>query len=129
MAHLIKVLYLIKAFQDRRTLRAPQATEADVVVSSLHVSGFETFRQHALEKRNVFLHQLFLEILGSSRDDDATTPAESGGNSGDKISECLACSCSRFDDQMFSILKRTGHRPRHFNLAGTVFIFRMSLGD
>src|SRR5687768_5533736 len=105
MAHLIEVVNLIKTFQDRRTLRATQATKADVVVSSFHVSGFETFRQHALEKGDVFLHQLFLEILGTSGDDDSTTPAESGGNSGDKISECLACSCSRFDDQMLPILK------------------------
>ena len=129
MTHLIEVINFIEAFEHRRTFRAPQPMKADVVVSSLHVSGFETLRQHALEKGNVFLHQLFLEILGAGGDDDATAPAECGGNRRNKISERLASARSRFNDQMLTTFERTHHRPRHFNLAGTMLVFRMSLGD
>ena len=129
MAHLIEVVNFIQAFEHRRTLRAPQAVKADVVVSSLHVSGFETFRQHALEKGNVFLHQLFLKVLRSGGNDDATATSYCSRNRGDKVSQRLACARSGFNNQMFTSFKGTHHRPRHFNLAGTMFVFRMSLGN
>ena len=46
-----------------------------------------------------------------------------------QIGERLARAGAGFDDQVSLLLKRAQHRRRHFDLAGPVFVFRMSLGD
>src|SRR6266851_4278665 len=103
--------------------------KADVVVPSLHIGGVEILWQHALKKRNVLFHQLFLKILGPGRNSYATATAKRRRNRRHKVSERLAGSSARFDDQMATLFKRAHHRPRHINLAGAVFVIRKGLGD
>ena len=86
-------------------------------------------RQDALEKRNVLLHQLFLKVLCAGGNDYATASTKRSSNRGNEIGECFSGSCSRLDDQMSILFKRTHHRPRHFDLAGSIFVFGMRLGD
>src|SRR5687768_567297 len=82
-----------------------------------------------MEKRDVFLHQLFLQVLCSSGDDDAAIATESSRDCGNEISERLTGPRSSLDDQVSLLFKRSHHRLRHLDLARSIFIFRMRLRD
>src|ERR1043165_1261856 len=65
---LVEVIDLVEAFEYRRRLGARETIQAEVVAAALHVSGRERFREDALEKGNVFLHQLLLQIFSAGGD-------------------------------------------------------------
>ncbi len=100
-----------------------------IVVPSLHHRRAKLCRQRLLKKRNVFVHQLLLQVLGAGGDDDARAAAARRGDRGNEISERLAGPRSRFDDQMMLLLKRAQHGFGHVDLAGPMFVLRMSFGD
>jgi hypothetical protein len=125
---LLEIIDLVESFQHRRRLRAVEAIETNVIAAAFHVRGRETFRQNALEKRNVFLHQLFLEVFRAGGDDHAPVAAESGSNRRHEIGEGLAGTGAGFDDEVSLLLKRAHHGLRHLYLARSKFVFRMCLG-
>ena len=106
-------------------MRAREPVQTKIIVTAFHVGRRERLGQDALEKRNVFLHQLFLQIFRAGGNDHATIAAKRRGNCGNEISERFASACSRLDDQMSLLFKRAHHRPRHVNLARSIFIFGM----
>ena len=85
VGHVFEVVNFIKPIENRRALRPIESLQADVVIASFHVGGGELLRHHALEKGNVFLHQLFLKILGAGRDDHPATSTERRRHRGDEI--------------------------------------------
>ena len=93
--YFFKVIHLIEAAEDRRVSRTMKPLQAKIVVAALHVGGSEFLGHDALEKRNVFLHQLFLQILGAGRDDHSATSAERRRHRRNQISKRLARSRCR----------------------------------
>ena len=57
---LVEVIDFIETIEHRRRLGARETIQAKIVAAAFHVSGRERFGQDALEKRNIFLHQLLL---------------------------------------------------------------------
>src|SRR5215470_4577066 len=100
VANLFEIVDLVHSVQDWGRLSSCQSIQTEIVDSAFHVSGGERFGQNALEKRNVFHHQLFLEILGASGNNYAAVPTQCGGDSGNKIGECLAGAGASFDDEV-----------------------------
>src|ERR1043165_8910753 len=76
VTNVVEVIDVFQPVEYGRGLRAREPVEAKVVVPALHVSGFEGFGQDALEKRNVFLHQLLLQVLGPGGNDHAPPSTE-----------------------------------------------------
>ena len=56
---------LVEPFEHGHAFGALDAMQAGVVVTSLHDRGAKLCGQDVLKKRNVFLHQLLLQIFGS----------------------------------------------------------------
>src|SRR6185369_13748080 len=106
MRHFLEVINFVEPFEHGRRLSTRETVETDVVAAAFHVGRREGFRQHLLEKWNVFLHQLFLQILRAGGNDDAPVATEGRGNGGDEISERLSRAGTRLDDEMPLLLKR-----------------------
>ncbi len=61
----VEVIDLVEAFQHGHAFGSLDAMQAGVVVPSFHDGGAKLRGQHVLKKRNVFVHQLLLQILGA----------------------------------------------------------------
>src|SRR5689334_9427562 len=124
-----EVVDLVESFEHGRRLRTREAVETKIVAATLHVGRGERLRQDALEKWDVFLHQLFLKVLRSGRDDHATIPTERGRHCGNEIRERLPRAGARLDDEMPLFLERAHHRPRHLHLARSILVLGMRPRD
>ena len=129
LAHFVEIVQLIQAIEHGRVLCALDSLQAGIVGAPFHVAGRELSRQHPLKKRNVFLHQLLLQILRPRRDDDATPARRRRRDCRNEIRERLARACARFHNQVTLLLERAQHCLCHLNLARTIFVFRMSASD
>jgi len=125
----VKLIDLFQAGEHGHALGALDAMQTRVVVATLHDRRAKWFRQNVVQKRNVFVDQLLLEILRAGRDDYARAAATRRRDCGHQISERLAGAGAGFNDQMMFLLKRAQHRLSHFDLAGPVLVFRMSITD
>src|SRR5208283_42371 len=81
-------------------------------------AGTPFSRQRLLQKRNVLVEKLFLEIFCASRDDHAL----SGHNDRHQIRKSLACSSAGFHNQVTLFFQRLLDRLRHLQLAAAEFI-------
>ena len=61
----IELIDLVEPIEKRRTLGALYPVQTRIVVSSFHYRRAKLCRQSLLKKRNVFIHQLLLQILGA----------------------------------------------------------------
>jgi len=61
----IELIDLFQAGQHRHALGALDAMQTRVVVAAFHDRGTKRFRQNVVQKRNVFVDQLFLQVLGA----------------------------------------------------------------
>ena len=66
---------LVEPIEKRRTLCALYPMQTRVIVPSLHHCCAKLCGQRLLKKRNVFIHQLLLQILGAGRDNYASPAA------------------------------------------------------
>src|SRR6266404_4847515 len=76
LTNLVKVITFVQALQNRCTFRILDPMKTGVIASSLHVSSRKFLRQYTLQKGNVLFHQLFLQVLGSCRDYDASASSQ-----------------------------------------------------
>ena len=79
--------------------------------------------ERLLEKRNVFVEKLFLQILGSGRNDDALARS----NHRQQVGQGLAGAGAGFDDQVSLFGERFLDRLRHLKLPAAEFIGGMGL--
>src|SRR4051794_8228447 len=106
-----------------------KSLQAEIIAAALHISRRELFGKNALEKWNVFLHQLFLQVFGAGGNNYTTRAACCSGDSRNQISESFAGPGAGFDDEVIFIFERTHDGIRHLNLAGPIFELRMRLSD
>ena len=77
--------------------------------------------ERLLEKRDVFVEKLLLQIFGAGRDDDALARA----NDRQEIRERFPGAGAGFDDQVALLFQGLLDRLRHLELAATEFIRRV----
>ncbi len=90
-----------------------ETMQAQVVPAPLHVGGGEFHAQRLGENRKVLEVDLFLEILGTRRDEHALS-AEDGG---DEVGKCFPRAGARFREQHTVVGEHAGDRVGHFHLA------------
>ena len=93
---------------------------AKIVAATFHITNAQ-LAQVLLQEGHIFEEQLLLQSLGSGRDDDALARA----NDRQQISQRLAGTGARFDDQMSPLLQSQLHRLGHLQLSATKFVSRM----
>ncbi len=98
---------------------------AGVVGTALHVADAELVGEVLLEEGDVFVEELFLEVLGAGRDHDAL----GGENGGDKIGERLAGARAGFDEEVLAFRDGGFDGLRHFELTGAELVIGMPLGE
>ena len=95
---------------------------AQIVVAPLHVAdlqlAFAVGKKRLLEKRNIFVEELFLQILGAGGDDDALA----GTNHGHQVGQRLARAGAGLDDQVTLFFERLLDRLRHLQLSAAKFV-------
>ncbi len=124
-----KMIKLIKAVKDRLAFGFVDAVEAGVVAATFHIGGREFARQDLLQERDVLFHQLFLQVLGAGRDDDALLVGERGGDGGHEIGEGFTRAGAGLDHEVLFVLKGAGNGACHLDLALAVFEVFVMAGD
>ena len=116
---------LFQAAQHRLVGQVVELLAAQIVVAPLHVAdvqlAFAVGKKRLLEKRNIFVEELFLQILGSGGNDHALARA----NHGHQVSQRLAGAGAGFDDQVTLLFQRLLDRLRHLQLSAAKFVGRM----
>lgn len=80
-----------------------------------------------LEKRNIFLDQLFLEIDGVGGDDDPLLVAQTPEGGGEEVGEGFADAGTGLDNGDALLVEGFGYGKGHARLFGAVFVaFRFS---
>src|SRR5207245_8037906 len=67
---LIEMIDFVEPFERGHALGSLDAMQTGVVVTAFHHCRAKLLRQNIEEKRNVFLEQLLLQVLGAGRVDD-----------------------------------------------------------
>jgi hypothetical protein len=103
-----------------------QLLAAQIIVAALHVADREPKAgrfpiQRLLDKRNVFVKELLLQIFCSRRNDDAFARPDHGH----QVRQRFASSCTGFHNQMPLFVERLLNGLRHLQLAPAEFIRRM----
>ena len=95
---------------------------AQIVVAPLHVTdvelAFAVGKKRLFEKRDIFVEELFLQILGSGGNDDALA----GTDDGHQVGQRLARAGAGFDDQVTLFFQRLLDRLRHLQLSPAKFV-------
>ncbi len=117
------LLDLLQAVQHRLIRQVVKLFAAQIIVAPLHVADREagTRRipvQRLLEKRDVLVEELFLQILCSSRDDDALARANHRHQIRQRLPRARAC----FHNEVPLFFQRLLDRLRHLQLAATEFV-------
>src|SRR5437667_10970613 len=122
------MLNLLKSAQHRLPCEVVKLLAAQVIVASLHAADAELAitvgKEGLLEKWNVFLEKLLLQVLGPCRNDHVLARADHRH----EVSDCLSCSGSSFDDEMAALFDGFFYCLRHLQLTPAVFIRRMRAG-
>ena len=120
------VLDLLQAAEHGLIGQVVELLAAQIVVASLHVADFELAfavgKKRLLEKRDIFMEELFLQILGSGRNDDALA----GANDRHQVGQRLARAGAGFDDQVTLFFQRLLDGLRHLQLSAAKFVGGMS---
>src|ERR1019366_5538230 len=125
-----KLIDLFQPVQNRSIGQVVEFFTAKIVVATLHVADLQPLlrvwtKDRALQRRNIFVEELLLQVLRSSRNDHP----QSRTNDGHKIRKCLAGAGSSFDDQMSFLGERLFHGLCHLQLSAPELIRRMGFGE
>ncbi len=102
-ANLLQLLHRRRLDEQRAgaLLRSAQPPQAEVIRAALDQRGVERLRHNALQKRNVFVDELFLQADGMRRDDDAAFLIGSRRqDSGHEVGKRFTYPCTGFDHEM-----------------------------
>ena len=116
------VLDFIQAAEDRRISKIVEFFSAKIIIAAFHVAdaqlAFAVRKQRMLEKGNVFIEELLLQILCSCGDDDPFARA----NPRHQVSQRLASASAGFDNQMPLFPEHLLYGLRHLKLASAEFV-------
>ena len=116
------MLDLIQAAEDRRISKIVEFFSAKIIIAAFHVAdaqlAFAVRKQRMLEKGNVFIEELLLQILCSCGDDDPFARA----NPRHQVSQRLASASAGFDNQMPLFPEHLLYGLRHLKLASAEFV-------
>src|ERR1700685_1165865 len=119
------VLNLLQAAQHGLAGQVVELLAAQIVVAPLHVADIQApltvGKQRLLQKRNILVKELLLQVLSARRNNHALA----GTNYGDKIRERLTRASTRLDDEMTFFFESLLDRLRHLKLPAAKFIRRM----
>ena len=111
------VLDLLQTAQHGLVGEVVELFAAQIVVASFHVThvelAFSGGKERPFEKRDIFMEELLLQILGSGGNDDALA----GPNDGHQVGQRLARSGAGFDDQVALLFQCLLDRLRHLQLS------------
>ena len=120
------MLDLLQSAQHRLIGEVVKLLAAQIIVAPLHVAdiqlAFAIGKKRLLEKRNILVEELFLQILGAGRNDDPLARSDDGH----QISQSFARAGAGFHDQVTLFFQRLLHRLRHLQLSAAKFVRRMS---
>ena len=116
------VLDLLQAAQHRLVGKVVELLAAQIVVAPLHVAdvqlAFAVGEKRLLEKRDILMEELFLQILGAGGNDHALA----GANHGHQIGQSLARAGAGFDDQVTLFFQRLLDGLRHLQLSAAKLV-------
>lgn len=119
------VLDFVQAAQDRLIGQVVELLAAKIVVAAFHVAdvqlGVAVRKKCLLQKRDIFVEELFLQVLGARGYDDALT----GANHGNQIGQRLACAGAGFHDEMALFGEGLLDSLGHLQLSAPEFVCRM----
>ena len=107
--------------EDRPPLCLINFLPAQVVIAPFHVGDSDRAADAFLKEGEVFVVELFLEILGPGRDDDALAARDDGDQVGERLSGSRPC----FDNQVPLLGKRSFNLFGHGELAGPKLVLRV----
>ena len=119
-AQLRVLLHLLHAVQHRLLLHVVKLLPAEIILPPLHQRDAH-LREQLLEKRNVFVEELLLKVLGSGGDDRAQAAAQQRH----QVRQRLAGAGARFHNQVLAVFQRRLHALRHLELPRPEFVIRM----
>ena len=108
------------ALQYRLFFNVVELLPAEIILPPFH-QGDAHLREHFLEKRDVLVEELLLEVLGARGDDGAQTAAQQGH----KVRQRFARAGARLHNQVLAVFDRRLHALRHFELSRPVLVIRM----
>ena len=98
---------------------------AQIIAASLHVADVQLAlaigKKRLLEKRNIFVKELLLQVFCTGRDDHPFA----GANYRQQISERFASTGAGLDDQVALLFERLFHRLGHLQLPAAKLVGRM----
>ncbi len=116
------VLDLLQAAEHRLIGKIVQFLAAKVVVPSLHVTDFQLAfavgKKRLFEKRDILMEELFLQILGASRNDHSFA----GANDRYQVSQRFARSSAGFYDQVTPFFQRLLNGLCHLQLSAAELV-------
>jgi hypothetical protein len=101
----------------------------EIVAAALHEHGMHFgLRQQPLDKRNILLNELGLEVDGM-RGDNRHLAASRGPEGGDEIPERLADARTGLDEAVSALVEGRLDRPAHLDLLRPMLIGREQFGE
>ena len=91
-----------------------EAMQAEVVPAALHVGGGERDAERVAQHRQILEEDLFLEVLGAGRDEDALAAQDRRH----EVGEGLARAGAGLGQQHAAVGEDVGDRGGHLELAG-----------
>src|SRR6266852_3543687 len=113
-----ELLHFLHAFEHRLVRHLVQLRAAQKIRPPLHHRDLQLRREVLLQKRNVFLVQLFLQRLRCCRNHHPPPAA----NRRQQIRQRLSRSGSRFHHHMVMLFERVVHQLRHLQLCPPVLV-------
>ena len=87
--------------------------ETDIITPILDQHGFERRGQGTLQKREIFVDELLLQVDGIGRDNYTLFVQHRPEYGWDQIGQTLACSRACFDQSQFGMIEGGPDRLRH----------------
>ena len=114
----LKVGDFFQAVQNRLAIGVVDLLAASEVGAAFHVADLQGPVEMLLQKRNVFVEKLLLQILGAGGDHHALA----GEQRRHQVRECFSGARARVHQQMLFLGQRGLHGLGHFELAGTKLV-------
>ncbi len=116
------VFDLFETAEHRLVRQVVELLATEIVVTSLHVADVQLAsavrKQSALQERNVFVEELFLQVLGAGRNDDALARA----NDRQQIGKRFAGAGAGLDDQVALLFDGRFDGLCHLQLSAAEFV-------
>ena len=120
-----EMIDLFQSAQHRIRREVVELLAAQIIAPSLHVADVQLAlsigEKRLLEKRNIFVEELFLQVFGAGRNDHPFA----GANYRQQIGERFASTGAGLDDQVAFLFERLFHRLGHLQLPASKFVGRV----